>query len=253
VSRLDAENVGAVVVTDGDEPIGIVTDRDVALSVAEHDDVGSLVVEDVMVPDPVTIHEDEEAIELSRTIGEHGVRRIPVVDDGALTGIVSLDDLVATIGEKLDEVADTIETQSPEYTVRKPVSEDRDRPDGNIPNPVVSARSVLSRPVARTPQFLVRGVCGVLLQLMLAAVPDGLALDVELHRTRPIEHRQRLPDERLRQLPYFGVSRPVRPRFDQTDLLFEFVDRRHLDAPLDEVVEHVPAVPFGENRKDRVQ
>jgi len=113
-SRLDAENV--VVVTDGDQPIGIVTDRDVALSVADGD-VSSLVVEDVMQSDPVTIHEDEEAIELSRIIGEHGVRRMPVVDDdGALTGIVSLDDLVATIGEQLAEVAETIEAQSPEYS-----------------------------------------------------------------------------------------------------------------------------------------
>jgi len=116
-ARLESENVGAVVITDGDEPTGIVTDRDVALSVANHDDVSSLTAEDVMESDPVTIHEDEEAIELSRTIGEHGVRRIPIVDDeGSLVGIASLDDLVATIGEQLEEVSDTIEAQSPEYS-----------------------------------------------------------------------------------------------------------------------------------------
>lgn len=114
---LESENVGAVVVTDGDELAGIVTDRDLALEVAHGDDVASKSVEDVMTADPVTIREDEEAIEISRMIGEHNVRRLPVVDeDGAVTGIVTVDDLVATIGEQLENVADTIEVQSPDYS-----------------------------------------------------------------------------------------------------------------------------------------
>ena len=44
------------------------------------------------------------------------VRRIPVVDDdGALVGIATLDDVVATVGEMLDDVATVIEGQSREY------------------------------------------------------------------------------------------------------------------------------------------
>lgn len=114
---LDSEGVGAVVIAEEDEPVGIVTDRDIALAVSEHDDVSSLTAEEVMTEDPVTLREDEEAIELSRTIGEENVRRIPLVDEnGQLTGIVTLDDLIATIGEQLDNVSDTIETQSPEYS-----------------------------------------------------------------------------------------------------------------------------------------
>ena len=114
---LDTEGVGAVVIAEEDEPIGIVTDRDIALAVSERDDVGSLTAEQVMTEDPVTLQEDEEAIELSRTIGEENVRRIPLVDEnGQLTGIVTLDDLIATIGEQLDNISDTIETQSPEYS-----------------------------------------------------------------------------------------------------------------------------------------
>ena len=70
-----------------------------------------------MTENPVTLPEDEEGIEISRTIDEQNVRRIPVVDDnGKLTGIVTLDDLIATIGEQLDNVADTIEVQSPDYS-----------------------------------------------------------------------------------------------------------------------------------------
>lgn len=114
---LESENVGAIVITDDDTPAGIVTDRDAALAIHQHDDVASVSVEDVMTEDPATIQEDAEAIEISRAIDEHDVRRFPVVDeDGSLTGIVTLDDLVATIGEQLDNVADTIEVQSPDYS-----------------------------------------------------------------------------------------------------------------------------------------
>lgn len=113
---LDAENVGAVVIAENGEPEGIVTDRDIALSLPQSDDVRSLTAADVMTEDPVTLQEEEEGIQVSRAIDEHNVRRIPVVDEnGELTGIVTLDDLVATIGEQLDNVADTVEAQSPEY------------------------------------------------------------------------------------------------------------------------------------------
>ena len=116
-TTLDEENVGAVVIVDGDEPVGVVTDRDIALAVSDGGDVSDITASDVMPDDVVTLKADAESIELARTIGEAKVRRIPVVDDaGALEGLVTLDDLVATIGEQLDEVADVIEAQSPGYS-----------------------------------------------------------------------------------------------------------------------------------------
>lgn len=117
VETLESENVGSVVVEEDGEPVGIITDRDIALQVTQTDDIASLAAEKVMSEDLVTLQEDEEGIEISRTIDEHNVRRIPIVDEnGELTGIVTLDDLVATIGEQLDNVADTIEAQSAEYS-----------------------------------------------------------------------------------------------------------------------------------------
>jgi CBS domain-containing protein len=114
--QLRTENVGAAVVAEDDEPVGIVTDRDIALAVAESDEVASMSAEEVMTEDPATLPEDAEAMEISRTIKEQNVRRIPVVDENdQLTGIVTLDDLVATIGEQLDDVSETIEAQSPDY------------------------------------------------------------------------------------------------------------------------------------------
>ena len=70
-----------------------------------------------MTENPATIHEEEDPIAVSNAIAEHNVRRFPIVDDdGELVGIATLDDLIATIGEELDNVAETIEAQSPEYS-----------------------------------------------------------------------------------------------------------------------------------------
>ncbi|WP_436909070.1 CBS domain-containing protein [Halosimplex marinum] len=113
---LESEGVGAVVVTEGDSPVGVVTDRDIALEVGTTDRLANQSVETVMTEDPVTIREDEPAMEISRTIEEHNVRRVPIVDDNdELAGIATLDDLVATVGEQLDNVSETIESQSPDY------------------------------------------------------------------------------------------------------------------------------------------
>ena len=114
--KLAENNVGSAVVVEDDEPVGIITDRDIALEVGRSDDVAGTPAEDVMTADPTTLHADADPIEISRAIEEENARRFPIVDDdGKLTGIVTLDDLVATIGEQLDNISDTIEAQSPEY------------------------------------------------------------------------------------------------------------------------------------------
>ncbi|AZH25623.1 CBS domain-containing protein [Haloplanus aerogenes] len=110
------EELGDLVIAEDDKPVGIVTDRDIALAVARYDDLSELTAEDIMTPDPVTIHEDATAVDLPATMAEGRVRRIPVVDDdGRLVGIATLDDVVATAGEMLDDVAAVIESQSREF------------------------------------------------------------------------------------------------------------------------------------------
>ncbi|MEF8976541.1 MAG: CBS domain-containing protein [Halapricum sp.] len=110
------EELGDLVIAEDNKPVGIVTDRDIALAVARFDDLSELTAEDVMTPDPVTIHEDATAIDLPATMAEGRVRRIPVVDDeGTLVGIATLDDVVATAGEMLADAATVIESQSREF------------------------------------------------------------------------------------------------------------------------------------------
>ncbi|MEJ1201260.1 MULTISPECIES: CBS domain-containing protein [unclassified Streptomyces] len=88
------QDLGAVLVTDGDELRGLVTDRDLVIrSVAEGGDPEQTTVVGACSDDVVTVRSDDElnhAVELMR---EHAVRRVPVVDDGRPVGIVSLGDL----------------------------------------------------------------------------------------------------------------------------------------------------------------
>ena len=110
------EELGDLVIEEDRKPVGIVTDRDVAIALADHGDVSGLTAADVMTGDPVTILKDASAVDLPARMAEGRVRRIPVVDDdGNLTGIATLDDVVATVGEMLKDVATVIEWQSREY------------------------------------------------------------------------------------------------------------------------------------------
>jgi len=94
-------------------PIGVLTDRDIVVSVvAQATDPASLQVGDLMSRHPVVI---EQSAPLSKALQEMrrtGVRRLPVVDRGGLlVGILSLDDVVGTLSDELLDVAAATRTE----------------------------------------------------------------------------------------------------------------------------------------------
>ncbi|WP_458206825.1 CBS domain-containing protein [Haladaptatus sp. NG-SE-30] len=109
------ENVGCVPIVDGDQPVGIVTDRQIALSLRDEADASSRTVGDVMTRDPITIESDASVHDLVERMDDAAIRRVPVVEGGRLTGIVTLDDVLVTLADELDEVADVVEEQSPRF------------------------------------------------------------------------------------------------------------------------------------------
>jgi CBS domain-containing protein len=111
---MDEAGVGSVVVTEENRVVGIVTDRDVALTLAREPDPTALTAADVMTPEPLTMPSDAGTLELTERMAEAGVRRIPVVDDnGVIVGIVTLDDVVRLLSMELDNLAAVIEAESP--------------------------------------------------------------------------------------------------------------------------------------------
>lgn len=87
------EDLGAVLVTDGDDLRGLVTDRDLVVrALAEGGDLEQTTVAGACSDDLVTVGPDDELDVAIRLMREHSVRRIPVVDHGHPVGIVSLGD-----------------------------------------------------------------------------------------------------------------------------------------------------------------
>lgn len=116
VSLMRDEDVGSVVVTEDDEPVGVVTDRMVALALADSGDVSEMNAgELVSGEDLVTVSPDDAVFDVIRTLDDAAVRRVPVVEDDALRGIVSLDDVVVLLAEELSNVGSVIRQQSPRF------------------------------------------------------------------------------------------------------------------------------------------
>jgi len=90
---MEQNDIGAIPVCDGSRVVGIVTDRDIALrSVGDGGD-GHQTVGQIMTPNPVVADPETDVHEVARLMSEHQVRRIPIVQQGSLVGIVSLGDI----------------------------------------------------------------------------------------------------------------------------------------------------------------
>ncbi|MEU1812217.1 CBS domain-containing protein [Micromonospora sp. WMMD1076] len=86
--------IGDVVVTDGDNVVGIVTDRDVTVrGVAENMDPTATRLNQITSKDVVTVSQNDDAVAAADLMRTYAVRRLPVVEDGRLIGLISMGDL----------------------------------------------------------------------------------------------------------------------------------------------------------------
>ncbi|ATO16786.1 CBS domain-containing protein [Micromonospora sp. WMMA2032] len=86
--------IGDVVVTDGDNVIGIVTDRDITVrGVAEDMNPSSTTLNQITSKDVVTVSQYDDAVAAADLMRTYAVRRLPVIDDGRLVGLISMGDL----------------------------------------------------------------------------------------------------------------------------------------------------------------
>ncbi len=101
------EDIGALVVVDDEgRPQGIITDRDIVVSVvANSKNPLEILVEEVMTKKLIVVQEDASIFEILKILAKNNIRRVPVMRRGKLVGIVSVDDLIVIITTELSNLA----------------------------------------------------------------------------------------------------------------------------------------------------
>jgi CBS domain-containing protein len=107
------EHIGALPITDNEQLVGMITDRDIATRVvAEAADPKTTSVGDVSSRDLISVEPDKDLEEALQLMARHQVRRLPVVENGRLVGIVAQADIALKENEKTGALVEAISEPS---------------------------------------------------------------------------------------------------------------------------------------------
>ena len=114
VTHLMRENhVGVVIVQEDGRPVGIVTDRDIAIRTGGlRSAVADIPVSEVMSTQVMTVSADDDVCVALERMREFGVRRLPVINEGGyLAGVVSLDDIVQHVARLMKRIGEVFQSE----------------------------------------------------------------------------------------------------------------------------------------------
>lgn len=120
--RMADEGVGCLIVVKGDRAVGVVTDRDIAMHVLrEGHDPATTALSTLLDAEPPAIVHGKTRFDLAAlTMRRRGVRRLVVVEDGeAISGVLTLDDMVQVIARELADVASVLAAQAPRAAAKE--------------------------------------------------------------------------------------------------------------------------------------
>jgi CBS domain-containing protein len=113
--RMAEDGVGSLVVLQGRQPRGILTDRDVSLRVLRDGlDADTTAVIDALGRDPIMMHETSPLRAAAALMRRAAVRRVPVVNAREeLVGVIASDDILRLVASELTGIADAVASQAP--------------------------------------------------------------------------------------------------------------------------------------------
>jgi CBS domain-containing protein len=95
VERLVSFNCGSLLVTESDEVLGIITERDILKAIdSQKRNLGELIVSDFMTRNLITGLQCDDVNKLMGLMTTHRIRHLPILDQGKLAGMISIGDLV---------------------------------------------------------------------------------------------------------------------------------------------------------------
>ena len=106
-------HIGSLPITDDEQLVGMITDRDITTRVvAEDADLKTTSVGDVYSRDPISVEPDKDLEEALQLMARHQVRRLPVVEQGKLVGIVAQADVALALRENEQKTGELVEAIS---------------------------------------------------------------------------------------------------------------------------------------------
>ena len=97
------QQTGSLLVMDGDDLVGIITERDVLKAVATGAKLEETRIAEVMTKDVVTVGPGTSLREAAKVMADRWIRHLPVVDGGKLVGVLSQRDLAGVLAGALNE------------------------------------------------------------------------------------------------------------------------------------------------------
>ncbi len=105
---MQQHNIGCIPVMSGDKLRGIITDRDIVVrSIAISHDFKTQKVRDIMTTDVYTVSSSNDVTTASDIMANDKIRRLPVIDDGKVVGLISIGD-IATTNQYMFEASDAL-------------------------------------------------------------------------------------------------------------------------------------------------
>jgi CBS domain-containing protein len=97
------QQTGSLLVVDGDDLVGIITERDVLKAVATDTSLSETRISEVMSKDVITVPPGASLREAAKIMADKWIRHLPVVDNGKLVGVLSQRDLAGVLAGALNE------------------------------------------------------------------------------------------------------------------------------------------------------
>ena len=105
------KNVGSLVVVDGDEVVGIFSERDYARKVILHGHASKdLKVRAIMTERLVTVGPEQTLNDCMHLMTQHRVRHLPVLEDGRQLGVISIGDVVKAVMTEQEFLIDQLQS-----------------------------------------------------------------------------------------------------------------------------------------------
>jgi CBS domain-containing protein len=111
IAKMDECRVGALLVMEGEQLVGIVSERDYTRRVILRGRASrDTAVEEIMTSDVITVQRATSLVECLGIVTKHGIRHLPVVEAGKVFGVVSIGDLVRAVLEQQSETISSLKS-----------------------------------------------------------------------------------------------------------------------------------------------